>query len=352
MKKCMYLLVLFGIFLNFSGCGILAKNDAINWKIDPQKNHGIDVIAVESIYNTIINDERILSFLVIKDGHLISEYYAEGYNKDSVFPFYSCAKSVTSAVYGIALDMGIIKGPETKVVDYFPKYTGNGKENTTIEHLLNLTCGLEWPELSPTTHDHITRDWVPSKNWTDFILERDVESAPGINFNYNSGAVHLLSGIFQKSTGKKLSDFAEKQLFKKIGMKSVKWEEDPQGITLGGGGIHMTSRDAARFGQLYANKGKWRGKQIVPEEWVQISTGKHSDGVLDYGTYGYLWWINEFVNDFGTDEVYKMFYAMGMNGQFIFVVPEYNLVSVITSEYISYLTLRNFKQYVENGIKR
>ena len=348
MKKCIYIFILFGIFFVFGGCCRIVNTDVINWEINPQENHGFDSTAVKSIYNTITNDDKILSFLVIKDGYLLSEYYADGYDKNSLFPFYSCAKSITSAVYGIALDMGIIKSLDTKVADFFPQFTGNGKENVTIEHLLGFTCGLEWPELSPNTHDHITGEWIQSNNWVDFVLERDMETAPGTKFNYNSGAVHLLSGILQKATGKKLSDFAEKQLFSKIGMKSVKWAEDPQGVTLGGGGIEMTARDAARFGQLYANNGRCGDKQIIPEEWVQVSTRKHSDGDFDYGSYGYSWWISEL----GTDKVYSMYYTIGINGQFIFVVPDLNLVSVITSEYISFLTIRYFKRYVESGVIR
>jgi len=345
MKKYIYASLLFGLLIICVGCNKISKNDVINWKIDLPENHGINSAAAGPIYNSIISSEEILSFLVIKDGHLISEYYAEGYNKNSLFPFNSCAKSITSAVIGIALDMGFIDNLNVKVADYFPQFTDNSKNEITIEHLLSFTCGLDWPEHSRNWNP-VNNEWFRSENWIDFVLERNITAAPGAVFNYNSGAVHLLSGILQKATGKKLSNFAKKQLFNKIGIKSVKWSSDPQGITVGGGGIYMTSRDAAKFGQLYANNGKWGDKKIIPQDWVKISTKKHSEGDFNYGSFGYLWWVD----DVGTNKKYHMFFDSDMGGQFIFVVPELNLVSVITSKNFSYKTIRSFKKYIEDGI--
>lgn len=110
-------------------------------------------------------------------------------------------------------------------------------------------------------------------------------------------------------------------------MDSVEWESDPQGITDGGNGIAMSLRDAAKFGQLYLDGGLWRGRQIVPRDWVETSTKAQSAGEYGSGEYGYQWWVRPF----GRDSGYSGYYAMGWAGQFIFVVPELRLVTAVAS---------------------
>ena len=121
-----------------------------------------------------------------------------------------------------------------------------------------------------------------------------------------------------------MMEYAQEKLFRPLEMKSVQWGSDPQGILDGGNGIRMTARDAAKFGQLFLNNGTWQGEQLVPEEWIDLATTIQEQRYGNGGSYGYQWWIRSFNG-------YHSFFAMGAMGQFIFVVPELSMVTVITA---------------------
>jgi hypothetical protein len=162
-----------------------------------------------------------------------------------------------------------------------------------------------------------------SKNPIQFILDSKLAETPGSSFYYNTGASHLLSAIINKSTGHKIADYAEQKLLGPMGIKDVYWQEDPQGISFGGSGIYMTPQDMARFGYLFLQNGLWRDKQLVPESWVKQATSKKVDtpaGLAGYYGYGYQWWMNNFGG----------YSARGFGGQYIFVLPEYDIVAVFT----------------------
>lgn len=137
-------------------------------------------------------------------------------------------------------------------------------------------------------------------------------------------------------------EFAHKNLFDALGMNSVVWGMDPQGVADGGNGIAMTVQDAARFGQLYLQGGQWNGEQLIPAQWVEQSTTAKNNGAGDgTGSYGYQWWIRSF-------QGYDTFYAFGAHGQFIFVVPQLELVTVIASHSLSdsYAPRPYFSDYI------
>ncbi|MHA1433914.1 MAG: serine hydrolase domain-containing protein, partial [Candidatus Heimdallarchaeota archaeon] len=152
-------------------------------------------------------------------------------------------------------------------------------------------------------------------------LDRPMSAFPGEEFNYNSGAAHLLSAILQNVTGQSTKDFAVEKVFTPLGITNFDWSLDPQGIYYGGHGISFTPQDMAKFGFLYLNNGTWDSSQIITEEWVSISKTKYNYTVVREN-YGYLWWLNpEFDN----------FCAQGFMGQRIFVFQKYNFIAVFTS---------------------
>jgi CubicO group peptidase (beta-lactamase class C family) len=137
----------------------------------------------------------------------------------------------------------------------------------------------------------------------------------------------MLAAVLQEAAGQSAYDFTMEHLFGPLGIENFEWGEDAQGIVDGGNGLSLTVRDAAKLGQLFLDGGSWRGLQLVPEEWVKLSTTPHADGEYDKGQYGYQWWVWQF----GGEDVY---YALGYAGQFVFVVPSKNLVVSIASRSI------------------
>jgi CubicO group peptidase (beta-lactamase class C family) len=161
-----------------------------------------------------------------------------------------------------------------------------------------------------------------SEDWVEFVLNLNVVSSPGNEFNYNTGASHLLSAILTKATGMSTLDFAQGNLFNPLGIEPQDWPVDPQGINKGGEGLELSALALAKFGLLYLNNGSWNSAQIVPKDWIlKSSKDYHPQRGSAYG-YGYQWWIH---ND---ETVYS---AWGYAEQRIIIVPKYNVVAVFTA---------------------
>ncbi|HWQ41229.1 MAG TPA: serine hydrolase [Desulfosporosinus sp.] len=309
-----------------------------NWQFDTPENHGVDGALLKSLHDAI-QDINIYSVVIAKDGYIIDEYYKQGYDERSVFPLNSCTKSFTSALIGMAIDQGLLDGVDTKLSEFFPQLADSdsaSKKEITIAHLLEHTSGIYWPE----SGGPMFRNFVQSENWVDFVLSQPMATKPGTAFNYSTGGSHLLSAIIQQAAGQTSYDFALEHLLQPLGMDSVQWRTDPQGITDGGNGISMNARDAAKFGQLYLDGGRWNDRQILPEAWVAEST-KPQSAAQPIPGYGYQWWLRTFGN-------LKTYFAVGHAGQYIVVVPDLELVAVSTGYFPSgsYPFLNYFRDYV------
>jgi CubicO group peptidase (beta-lactamase class C family) len=258
------------------------------------------------------------SVLVVRNGALVLEAYFSPRGPENLHNAYSCTKSFTSALVGIAIRRGYLDGVDQPVLDFFPDLAGADddprREAMTIEHLLTMRCGLDWPEssVSYSSPRNILRQMMASRSWVRFVLERPMVADPGVAFNYNTGCSHLLSAILQEATGMRTSAFARAVLFEPLDISTSLWQSDLDGITFGGGGLWMTPRDMAKFGTLYLQGGRWMGRQIVPAEWVSASTVGPA--------YGYQWWVY-------ADGSYA---AHGYLGQRIVVVPHLQMVVVVT----------------------
>jgi CubicO group peptidase (beta-lactamase class C family) len=221
-----------------------------------------------------------------------------------------------STLIGMAIDRGMIQGVDQKVLEFFPGETfanmDASKESMTLENLLTMTTGLSWSE------SEIDRMYVES-NWVKFVLDKPLIHKPGETFNYCTGCSHVLSIILEQSVGMNAEKFAQKNLFTPLGIINNTWDSNPEGSSIGGWGLKLTPRDMAKLGYLYLHNGVWEDQLIVSQEWVKNATRKHitvSDGV----DYGYQWWV------------YPAAYAaLGMDGQTIYVVPELDLIVVVTA---------------------
>lgn len=297
---------------------------AWEWQHDTLDNHNINASAINSVHDTI-DSYPINAEVIVKDGVIVDEYYKDGYDQNSVFSLQSTSKSVTSALIGIAIDKGYIPSVNVPIATYFPQILDSGSEyksQITIWNLLTHTTGLNASDTANWS------EWLASDNWVDYVLERPATSRPGTVFSYFTGNTHLLSAILQQATGKTAYEFGKEYLFDPLDMDSVQCSTDPQGISDGGNGFAMNVYDMAKLGELYLNNGNWNGEQIISEQWINDSTTLQFDRSSGSADYGYQWWVRTF-----GENAYPAYFAQGHYGQYIFVVPDLNLVVAITSHY-------------------
>ena len=273
----------------------------------------------------------INSVLVVRNGYIVAEqYYSDDYGIETLHPIYSCTKSVTSAMIGIAIDRQYIPGENTLITGFFPEYKienmTNDKQKITLKHFLTMSAGFDWNEMDYPYDDNRNTliHWVTSDDWVKFVLDRPMVAVPGEKYTYNTGISHVLSAIIKKSTGIRADSFALENIFRPLGIVNYFWPIDNKGVAYGGHGLRLTPRDMAKFGYLYLNEGIWDGKQVVPQGWVersQVRQIKRND-ITDY-FYGYQWWVS-------TDNSYS---AVGARGQWITIIPEKSLVVVFTNQF-------------------
>ena len=207
------------------------------------------------------------------------------------------AKSFASALVGLAIDQKLISGIDEKLCKYYKEWDCSDKDDLrtriTIRHALTLTTGLgwheDWSKWDPTTNDALKMG--ASGHFVEYMANRIGLHEPGQQFIFSTGDPILLSLVLQKSTGMSAYEYAKKMIFEPLNIKSIQWEQDRNGYTSTAWGLHTTVRDYAKFGHLYLNKGKWEDKQIVSEEWVNVST-QTDPSVRMWGAYGYLWHVN------------------------------------------------------------
>ncbi len=273
------------------------------------------------------NDFRTVAFLVVKDTALLFESYWDGYGKDSYSNSFSMAKSIVSLLMGCALSDGYVKSIDEPVGNYLPEFAEGDKAKITIKHLLTMSSGLSWDESYSTLFSLTTQGYY-GKNLPKLVLNQTVVKEPGKTFEYRSGDTQLLSLIIEKATGKTLADYASEKIWSKIGAEhDALWCLDRKdGVEKAFCCFNTNARDFARFGQLVLNGGRWNGEQIVPEEYLNESLTPASylfdpETNKNVDFYGYQWWM---INVDG----YKTWYARGLLGQYIFVIPSLNAVVV------------------------
>jgi CubicO group peptidase (beta-lactamase class C family) len=262
---------------------------------------------------------RLYSLLVTRRGELILERYFNGKRATSAANIKSASKSVISALVGIAIDRGHIPSVKQEIAPYFPELKADDpRRHVTIEDLLTMRSGLE------STSNRNYGAWVLSSNWVRYALTRPLLNEPGTRMRYSTGNTHLLSAILTRTTKRTTRQFAQETLAKPLGFTLAEWTRDPQGIYFGGNEMSMTPRQMLAFGELYLNRGRVKGVQVVPESWIDASIVPRGRSDISDQLYGYGWWIRQFADQ-------SSFYAWGYGGQFIIVVPSLDLVVVSTS---------------------
>lgn len=295
------------------------------------------------------SDGNIHSVLVVRGGRLEFERYFRGhdevpsrfygsrvedvaFNADTLHNLKSVSKSVASLAVGIAIDRGLIRSINEPILSFFPELSdlrSPERDRIQLVHALTMSMGLRWVEATPATGDD--NDEVRMRLAPDacrYVLGLPATSAPGEAFLYNTGALALVSAIVRKATGHPLDEFARTALFEPLGITAFEWNRF-KGDSDAGGGLRLRPRDMAKIGQLVLAGGRWSGRQIVPKAWIETSTEVKLKATDDQ-SYGYLWWLG---HSRSNGRAVQWVGALGRGGQSIRIVPELDLVVVVTGGY-------------------
>jgi len=307
-----------------------------DWEVSTPEAQGLDPMLVAELYYNAAELETLYSLLVVKNGHLIAEDYFNDGSIDQKDRLQSVTKSYTSALVGIALEQGYLSSADQKMLDFFPEVadqiTDKRKEQITIRDLLQMRSGYPWEETDPALWDGLL-----SGHYPPLIEEFALTADPGTEFNYSNLSSNWLGIIVDRATGMNLKTYAEENLFLPLGVDVGEWGTDAEGHNNGCGDLHLTPRDATKFGLLYINDGVFEGNQVVPADWVHDSLQRYSEDInltggfpANWGLsfhdigYGYQWWsarVGEHLYD----------YAAGHGGQLIVLLDELDIVVVTTS---------------------
>lgn len=329
------------------------------WRTASLSEVGMDPAKMEALMAALVEhpDHWIHSMLVVKDGKLVFEAYFSGedadlsdlgkglarkyqdFDKDSLHCMASVSKSITSILMGIAIEQGLVGSVQDSLFDYFPEYShlrDGATGQITIEDMLTMSSGIPWSEAAP--YDDPRNDWAAMLLAEDpiaYVFSKETVAEPGKVFIYNSGTTNLLGEIIHRTSGMTLADYAAQNLFGPLGIETYTWYPFPNApeMMVASSTLYLRPRDMAKIGQLYLDGGFWNGKRVVTESWVSQSIQESIGMVASESpmpalnpAYGYQWWLGTFST--GHTATY---FAAGHGGQFIFVLPEPQMVIVFTA---------------------
>ena len=257
-------------------------------------------------------DTEMHHFMALRHGKVICECNFAPYPKGMWHITHSMCKSITGMAIGMLIEEGKLKLDEN-IYDIFPDHINAFSKIfrpvITVENLLTMTSGVTFNESGI----------VSGNDWLGSFLNASVNGKPGTEFQYNSLNTYVLSAIVTKRTGETLTEYLTPRLFGPLGITKYYWETCPKGITKGGWGLFLCAEDMAKLGQLYLQKGKWNGQQLVSEYWIEISTARHLKTQNDTYGYGYQLWMEQRPGSFEYN---------GMLGQNVIIYPDMDMVLV------------------------
>ncbi len=330
------------------------------WPVSTPEAEGVDPAAIGALIEDIDEGRYGLidQFLLIRNGRIIADRrwdhaqtYAEllvqqedttshqyNYDHPAWHPYYrdtdlhslqSVTKSVMSVALGIAVDEGHVPAVDAPVWPWFQSYgvdlTEPRRAAATIEDFLTMRSGIDWATPGQTYDDptHPTVELEASDAWIDYAVSRPMAIDPGTRFDYNDGVSVLLGKLVREATGMRIDRWAEERLFAPLGIDEYYWKVTPDGETDSEGGLYLSTHDLARIGYLMLRDGQWDGQQVVSSAWVRASTSPVVPFDDADSGYGYQWWVPAHAD--GRTEIFA---GNGYGGQFLHVVPEYDLISV------------------------
>jgi CubicO group peptidase (beta-lactamase class C family) len=303
-------------YKKFPNDSVLAPAQPQAWPLHKYYNQFPTSKSLENYHE----DRKTVAYLVIKNDSILYEKYYDGFGIDSKSNSFSVAKSVVSALMGIAIQEGAIKGLDQKVVDFIPDLKGPYADQVTVGDLSSMASGQKWSEeyynpFSVTSASYFVKDLDA------LILEQPISEKPGEAFRYKSGTTQLLGMVIKKATGQTLSAYLTEKLWQPMGAnQTVLWQLDSEekGMEKAFCCLATNARDFARFGKLYKNHGLWNGIQLLDSTFVALSVQPRFEESPEYG---YGWWLDVFQGK-------KVFMMRGHLGQYLLVVPEEDLIVV------------------------
>jgi CubicO group peptidase (beta-lactamase class C family) len=308
-----------------------------DWNVSAPLEQGLDSLLVAELYRDAAELETIYGLLVIKNGYLIAESYFNEGSIDQLSKRASVTKSYTSALVGIALDKGCLSSVNKKLIDFFPEVadqiTDQRKKSITLREMLQMRAGYPWEETDPAYWDAIwTGDYI------HLIADIPLTSDPGTEFHYSNLTSNWLGTIVARACTTDLKSFGQEYLFSPLDVELGGWTRDIDGYYIGSGDMEFTARDMAKFGLLYLNEGAYKGRQIIPADWIKESLQSYSDDINSAGVkssrvgryfhnigYGYQWWS-------ATVGEHHFNFAWGHGGQLIVLLDELDMVIVFTAD--------------------
>ncbi len=299
------------------------------------RNEKGDVKLVEEGVGTILSLglDRVHSLLVLRHGKVVLDEYFYGYQPEDKQQIYSVTKSVFATLFGMAQDQGLLNVSQ-KLYDLFPEYRKEKswqkkKNKITVGMLLSMVSGFDRDDLANMA---VVNPMTLTPDWVSYCLELPVVHEPGTFWAYNGTSLHPLSFLIAEKSGKSIPEFAQTYLYNPLGIYSPDWGRGPHSITRVDTFHSLSARDMAKLGQLYLNKGQWNGKQVLSAQWVEQATAFHAKTTFNFWhqafDYGYLWYSTP-VSYHGKN--ITAYFADGWGGQYIWYVPDLDLVTVMTA---------------------
>ncbi len=294
-------------------CGIAAEAQTYDLPRSTPEAEGVESKMIMDFFDGMMSAPKaeIHSVMVLRHGKVIAEMYPEPFGPEYRHTVYSMSKTFTAAAIGIAIDENRLRITD-RVAAFFPEHMpekiSDNLAKITVYDLLTMSSGI----IPDVNMRGLETEWL--KNY----FAREVLE-PGKDFRYDSIVTYMLSAIVQKATGMTALDYLKERLFKTMNITDIGWEMSPEGITVGGWGLHAQSEALAKFGQLLLNRGEWNGERLISAEWVDEMMKTH----IDAGScgYGYQMWVEGYPGTARADGAY---------GQYIVVVPAKDMVFVVT----------------------
>ena len=321
-----------------------AQTDKDGWAKTSLNDAGLSGDKLHAMSVALRSDQfrKIGSVVIARHGKLAFEDYVEG-DANTLRDTRSATKSITGALVGLAVQEGKLSGVEAQVLDLLPEHARRiqnpdpRKSKIKVEDFLTMSSPLECDDWNDASRGNEERMYLV-EDWAQFILDLPIRGRMRVGekaeppeygrfFSYCTGGVFVLSEVLTRATGARTDRYAREKLFGPLGITDVEWVYSPWNIPQTGGGLRLSSRSLLKIGQVYLDGGRWQGREILKQDWVQKSTRPHAR--IDEATeYGYLWWIKSFRSG---ETRYPAFFMSGNGGNKVVVIPKLDLVAVITS---------------------